>query len=266
MELTGRADLHLHTTSSDGTATVPEVLAHVATSGLHVIAITDHDTIAGALAARRLARDFGIEVVVGEEVSTAEGHLLALFIEDFLPPGRPAAETIAAIHAQGGLCIAPHPYDWAVTSLGRWGFEQHYVTDWPIDAIEVFNASLTWPRAICNDRAQRVAAQLDVPTVGGSDAHSLATIGTGYTRFAGSTDNDLYHSIASGQVSWGGQSWSVAQYLEVGWLSIRQRNLLGAIKLVCTDLPFLQRPQVSVRRPPATTIPPTRLQSLPSKQ
>ncbi len=121
MELNSLADLHIHTTYSDGTATVPDVLAHVAASNLHVIAITDHDAIAGALEARQLARDFGVEVIVGEEVSTLDGHVLALFIAEFLPPGRPAAETIAGVHAQGGLCVAPHSYDWAVISLGRNG-------------------------------------------------------------------------------------------------------------------------------------------------
>ncbi len=110
-EATSKADLHLHTTWSDGTASVPQVLARAARAELRVIAITDHDTITGVVEARRLARDFGVEVVVGEEVSTREGHLLALFIETPVPPQRPAVETIAAVHAQGGLCVAPHPFD-----------------------------------------------------------------------------------------------------------------------------------------------------------
>lgn len=247
MELNSLADLHIHTTHSDGTATVPDVLTRAAASNLQVIAITDHDSIAGALEARRLARDFGIEVIVGEEVSTAEGHVLALFVEDFLPPCRPAAETIAAVHAQGGLCVAPHPYDWAVVSLGRFGFRERCLTDWRFDAIEAFNASLTWPRSGANRQAQHIALQLDLPAVGGSDAHSLATIGTGFTQFAGTTADDVYRSIKAGHVAWGGHTWTAAQYLDVGWLTVRQRNLWGGIKLVCTDLPFMW-PRVA--RPP----------------
>lgn len=71
-----KADLHVHTTYSDGTAGVPDILARVAASDLRVVAITDHDTINGAREARRLVRDFDIDVIVGEEVSTREGHLL----------------------------------------------------------------------------------------------------------------------------------------------------------------------------------------------
>src|SRR5215813_10337077 len=105
-----KADLHIHTTHSDGTASAREVLEYVvAQTDLRVIAITDHNTIAGALEARELAASYGIEVIVGEEVSTNEGHLLALFVEELLPPRQPAAATIAAVHAQGGLCVAAHP-------------------------------------------------------------------------------------------------------------------------------------------------------------
>lgn len=255
MELISKADLHLHTTYSDGTASVPHVLERAAASDLKVIAVTDHDAIAGAHEAARLADHFGIEVIVGEEVSTREGHLLALFIEDFLPPGRPAAETIAAIHAQGGLCIAPHPYDWAVVSLGRWGLRRRLATDWPIDAIEVFNASLSGPRRGCNKVAQRVAAELGVPAVGGSDSHSLATLGRGYTTFTGSTANDLYRAIQTGEVGWGGQLWSTTQYIQTSWLTIRQRNMWGALKLLLADLPFWSQPRMTNEAPRRSILP-----------
>lgn len=245
MNLYGIADLHLHTTASDGTATVPQVLERVAVSGLDVVAITDHDTLDGALEARRLARDYGVEVVVGEEVSTADGHLIGLFMEEFVPPGRPAVDTIAAIRAQGGLCVAPHPYDWAVRALGQTGLRTHCAGPragfWQLDAIEVFNASLSWPRGGCNRMAERVARELGMPMVGGSDAHSLATIGRGYTRFAGRSADDLYRALQAGNVSWGGECWSLAHYLDVSWMSVRQRNVWGAIKLACCELPLVRR-------------------------
>src|SRR5690242_3344242 len=188
-----KADLHLHTTASDGAATVPELLAHVAQSpDLRLIAITDHDSIAGARQAAQLAPQFGVEVIVGEEVSTAEGHLLALFIDTFLPPQRPAAETIAAIHAQGGLAIAPHPFDRSVPSLGRADLRHE---GWGFDAIEGFNAGVIWSQRGCNGAAQRAAASMGLPAIGSSDAHTLATTGLGYTLFQGTSAADLYQAI-----------------------------------------------------------------------
>jgi predicted metal-dependent phosphoesterase TrpH len=245
MKTISKADLHIHTTYSDGTATVPEVLAQAVDAGLQLVAITDHDTIGGATEARRLARDFGIHVVVGEEVSTQEGHLLALFIEDELPPHRPVTETIAAVHAQGGLCIAAHPYDWASASLGQANrraqgmslSDDHPWHTWQVDALEVFNASLVWPRGACNLVAQQVAQALDIPAVGGSDAHTINTVGRGCTLFEGSTPDDLRRAIVHNAVSWGGECWSTAEYLELSWLAVRRRSLRGALAWACSDLP-----------------------------
>lgn len=220
-----KADLHLHTTYSDGTATIPELLAHVAAhTDLRVIAITDHNTIGGALEARQIADSYGIEVIVGEEVSTQQGHLLALFIEDELPAHRPVTETIAAAHAQGGICIAPHPYDWTVPSLGGRNVLAQCgsaASAWPIDAIEVFNASVWVPRF--NDCAAAAAGQLALPGVGGSDAHHLAAVGMGYTLFPGHSAADLRHAIVRGQAQAGGSYCHVMHVLEFVALWLRTR-------------------------------------------
>lgn len=243
----GTADLHVHTRDSDGTAPVPAVLAQAAALGLDLVAITDHDTLRGALAARRIAHHWGVEVIVGEEVSTRDGHVLALFIEQELPPHRPAAETIAAIHAQGGLCVAAHPYDWASASLAQsWSrargtspAHDHPWHTWQVDALEAFNASLAWPRTGCNRLAQHVAQVLQLPAIGGSDAHSLSTIGRGYTRFPGRTADDLRRAIIGNTASWQGTGWTAANYLEIGWLSVRQRSLRGAVAWALADLPLI---------------------------
>lgn len=240
-----KADLHIHTVHSDGTASVHDVLAHVAASDLDLVAITDHDTIRGAVEAQRLARSFGVEVVVGEEVSTQQGHLLALFIDEELPPGRPVLETIAAVHAQGGLCIAAHPYDWFSDSLGQTWCRTHEGAPigeqpwklWPVDGLEVFNASLSWPRITCNEIAQRAAQAAQLPALGSSDSHSLATIGSGWTLFPGRSADDLRRAIQHNTLRWGGSCWSPAQYMEVGWLSVRQRSLRGALEWALSDLP-----------------------------
>lgn len=211
-----KADIHIHTVHSDGAASVSAVLDHVRKhTDLRIIAITDHDTITGALEAQRLAPSYGLEVIVGEEVSTADGHMLALFIEQPLAPGRPAAETIAAAHAQGGLCIPAHPYGWRVPSMGYARLRDRCVgpaCDLPIDAIETFNASLWLP--YCNKLAANVATELNLPTCGGSDSHHLATIGLGYTLFPGDTAEDLRHAIQTGQVRAGGTSWGFVRNIE----------------------------------------------------
>lgn len=204
-----KADIHIHTDHSDGVASVTEVLEHVARhTDLRVIAITDHDTISGALEARQRAGAYGIEVVVGEEVSTQEGHVLALFIERDLPSHRPAAETIAAIHDQGGICIAAHPYAHGTPSLGFAGLYERYKgtsCEWPLDGIESFNASLWLPNS--NTAAAMTATELGLAACGGSDSHLLQTIGRAYTRFRGSSAVDLRQAILARQTQHGGSYW-----------------------------------------------------------
>jgi predicted metal-dependent phosphoesterase TrpH len=240
MNIISHADLHVHTEASDGTASIHAVLRQAAAVGLAMIAITDHDTIDGALEARRQAHRYGVEVIVGEEVSTVEGHLLVLFIEDALPAGRPAAETIAAAHAQGGLCIAAHPYDWMVPSLGKAGLHRRCdgarQGEWRLDAIEGINASATWPLGIPNSLGQRVARQLGLPAVAGSDAHTLATIGRAYTRFPGRTPDDLRQAIVDGSVTMVGQPWTMAETVDFYRLIVRQRGLRNALALAWSNL------------------------------
>jgi predicted metal-dependent phosphoesterase TrpH len=222
----GKADIHIHTIYSDGSANIRDLLEHVAQkTDLRVLAITDHDTIDGALLARQMAHEFGIEVIVGEEVSTAEGHLLALFIERWLPPGRPAAETIAAVHAQGGLAIAAHPFDPLVPSLGRAGLRRRCAGPragaWPLDGVEAFNAS-SWIAA-GNRHASAFGAALGLARCGGSDSHSLATIGRGYTRFPGASADDLYRAIQRGETIEDGTHWQFADYLDVAVYRAHER-------------------------------------------
>ncbi len=219
-----KADIHMHTTFSDGTATVREVLEYVVErTDLKVIAITDHDTIEGALEARRLAPQYGIEVIVGAEISTLEGHMLALFIEEPLPRKRPAAESIAAVHEQGGLCIAAHPYGILVPSMGRAGLRERYSgaqREWPLDGVESFNASL-WLTSN-NDTAAAVGAELGLTLCGGSDSHHLATIGMGYTLFPGQTAEDLRRAIITGQTLVEGSYWGWGRVAEVVGLRFKR--------------------------------------------
>lgn len=212
-----KADLHVHTTHSDGHTSVEEVLEHAASrTDLGVIAITDHDTIDGALEARALAEAYGIEVVVGEEVSTADGELLAFFVEHGLPSGLPASETIAAVHELGGLAVAAHPYHMLVPSVGRRGLSSRASgsdPEWPLDAVETFNAGFQLPGG--NRRAAATAASLGLPALGGSDSHHPGTIGYGHTLFPGRGAADLRAAIVQGRTVAAGRPWGLLRTAEV---------------------------------------------------
>jgi predicted metal-dependent phosphoesterase TrpH len=109
-----------------------------------------------------------------------------------------------------------------------------------LDAIEGLNASMPWPLSLGNLAAQRLAHDLGLPAVGGSDAHTLATIGSGYTLFPGTNAEDLRHAILTNRVSWGGQCWRFDQHFEFLWLTVQQRSLWGALKLGLDNMPLLQ--------------------------
>jgi predicted metal-dependent phosphoesterase TrpH len=198
----GIADLHTHTEHSDGEDSPGDVLDWADRIGLDVIAITDHDAIEGALIAAELAegREDGPQVIVGEEVSSRDGHILALFIDRLIPPDMTAIQTVAAIHEQGGLAIAAHPY-WRTSSLdhkGRLYGLGDRIAELDFDAVEVINGGFTPSMIGANRRAGWVAEALGKTPVGGSDAHVKHALGWGHTRFAGRTARDLRHSIATG--------------------------------------------------------------------
>ena len=176
-ERRGRADLHIHTLASDGTAGIEAILDHVERqTDLDVIAITDHERIDAAVAARSLARDRGlrVEVVVGEEVTTLGGHLLALYVDRPIRPYRTLRTTILAVHDAGGLAIPAHPL--VPYPLCAQGWMLRRLLDDPDpaahpDALETFNPTSLgkpWHR-----RVVRFADHHGLARVGNSDAHAL---------------------------------------------------------------------------------------------
>ena len=203
----GVADLHIHTHHSDGQDGPAEVVAWAARIGLDVIAITDHDQIDGALIAASIARrePGSPDVIVGEEVSSLDGHILALFIDRLVPPDMSGAETVAAIHEQGGLAMAAHPY-WRNGSTdykGRVYGLGDRIADLDLDAVEVINGGFTPSMIGANRRAGWVAEALGRTAIGGSDAHVKHALGWGHTRFEGRTAGDLRRSIEAGRTQAG---------------------------------------------------------------
>jgi len=198
----GRADLHIHTLASDGIDSIATILDHVERStDLDVVAITDHERIDAALAARTMARDLGhrAEVVVGEEISTLGGHLLGLFLTDRVRPLRSMRTTIAEIHEQGGLAIPAHPLVPYPLCAQGWVLRRLIRDADPRvrpDAIEAFNPTMLgrpW-----HGRIVRFAEEHALPVVGNSDAHQALAVGTGWSTFPGRTAEDLRRAIVEG--------------------------------------------------------------------
>ena len=235
----GRADLHIHTLASDGTAGVLEILDHVERGAeLDVIAIADHERIDAALAARAIARDRGLrfEVVIGEEVTTLGGHLLALWVEETVKPLRSLRSTIAAIHDQGGLAIPAHPL--VPYPLCAQGFVlRRLLADEPRfrpDAIEAFNPTTLgrpW-----HARVVRFAEENGLATVGNSDAHTLEAVGSGYSTFPGRTADELRQAILAGTTHHHGAFHGTTAQLEAFGRQLRKygrdarANLGGRIR------------------------------------
>ena len=168
-------DLHMHTDHSSDCATPVEVLLATAREqGLGAIAVTDHNEISGALDARAKAADYGVKVIVGEEVMTAtQGEVIGLFLEEKIPRGMSLAETIAEIRRQGGLVYVPHPFD-RMHSVPDYEHLLAVVED--VDAIEVFNPRIAIPAY--NEEAVRFAAKYRIVGGAGSDSHVAQGLGS----------------------------------------------------------------------------------------
>ena len=226
-ERPGRADLHIHTTASDGVAGVVAIVEHAAALGdLDVIAITDHERMDAALAGRSIAEDRGlaVQVVVGEEVTTLGGHLLALFIERPIRPYRSMRRTIADVHEAGGLAIPAHPL--VPYPLCAQGWVLRRLIEDPDkavrpDALETFN-----PTALgrpWHDRVVRFADEQHLAHIGNSDAHALEAVGTGWTTFPGRTTDDLRAAIVARTTEHGGSFHGASGQVGVFGRQVRKR-------------------------------------------
>jgi predicted metal-dependent phosphoesterase TrpH len=161
--------IHVHTNwSFDANASPEDVVATARRQGVGCVAITDHDQIGGALEAREIAdRSGDVRIIVGEEVSSADGHIIGLFLHERIPEGMSAEDTARAIRAQGGVVLAAHPFaSLCDNSLGREGLERLRPY---LDAVEVWNAQnpLPWEDA----RAGRYARATGLTPYVGADSH-----------------------------------------------------------------------------------------------
>jgi predicted metal-dependent phosphoesterase TrpH len=184
----GLADLHVHSIHSyDGTVTIPAILKHVAyNTKLNVIALTDHDQTCGIEEALQLAPAYGIEVIPGCEISTAEGHLLILFVDRPVRPSLSYLETILRAGEMGSLCIAPHPSAPFFSSVSFQAIRralQNQDAARILVGIEAYNGGLVLTHR--NAYITTICQTFSLAQVGNSDAHVLRTIGQGATRYKG---------------------------------------------------------------------------------
>ena len=210
----GRADIHMHTTASDGFYSVQQVLDHIARLGaLDVVAITDHDVLDASLWAYANRTRYPFDIVPGVEISSAEGHVLGLWITQPVPRGLSLAETAAAVHELGGLAVLAHPFELLISPAAslRYLRTPAVLLQAGVDALEVHNASTPTPGN--NWLARRIAATLSLAVTGGSDAHTLGGIGAGMTRFPGRSAANLRAALLAGETSAEGTAWPITDYL-----------------------------------------------------
>jgi predicted metal-dependent phosphoesterase TrpH len=169
-------EFHCHTVYSRDSLTLPKKLVE-ACRRKHIdkVVVTDHNTIEGALRCKELSPE---TVIVGEEILTQKGELLAAFVTQRVPPGLSPMETVSRLREQNAFISAAHPFD--RYRSGCWT-EAALLEILPyIDAVETFNARCLLPRF--NRRARDFAAEHGVPGTFGSDAHAAFELGRGLLR------------------------------------------------------------------------------------
>jgi predicted metal-dependent phosphoesterase TrpH len=193
MKSSWKVDLHSHTVFSKDCLTKPEELIRQARAvGLDKIAVTEHNNIAGALAAKSLAPEL---IIVGEEIMTTHGEIIAYYVAEEVPKGLAPEEAIARLRSQGAVISIPHPLDSLRSSaMGR----AHVLAVLElVDALEVRNARCV--RAADNEAAAALAVERGKLITAGSDAHTLYEVGRCYVEMPPFEDNAASFKAALAQ-------------------------------------------------------------------
>lgn len=215
---TWRVDLHTHTWASPDCLTDPRDLIERARDvGLNRLAVTDHNTIQGALEAHALAPDL---IIVGQEIDTATGgELIAYFVRDTVPPHLPPEEAIRRLRAQGAVISISHPLD--ALRGSAMGEANTLALIQQVDALEVFNARCL--RAEFNRRAAELAAAHGKLITAGSDAHTLAEVGAGYLELPVFRDNPEAFRASLARATAGGRLTGLWPHLASTWSKFGRR-------------------------------------------
>ena len=220
-----KGDFHLHTGASGDCDTAPEVLVQRCRRvGLNCIAVTDHNSIRGAVRVRELA-DF--MVIVGEEIMSTHGDIIGLFLEEEIPARLSPLETVLRIKGQGGLVMVPHPFDTIRRGpLAPAAFREILPH---VDLVEVLNARTILPWDL--GRCRRLASETGTTPVAVSDAHTPGELGSAYMELDGfdGTAASFKEAVGSGRLAGGRSSplvHGVTAYVKV------KKKLLKKLKRV----------------------------------
>ena len=222
-----KGDFHMHTSFSRDCDTRPEVVVRrCVAAGLDCVAITDHNSIGGALEVRRLAGDVaqGPAVIIGEEVSSSRGDIIGLFLEEEVPRGLSPLETVRRIKDQGGLVSVPHPYD----SIRRGPLSRTALIEIlpQVDFIEALNARTILPRDLA--RCRELVAETSVTPLAVSDAHTPGELGSAYTELEGfdGSAHSFKEAVHAGRLAGGVSSPLV--HLITAYVKLKKYFFLGS--------------------------------------
>lgn len=210
-----RCDLHIHTMYSPDSKTTPEqIISRCKKTGIDCIAVTDHNTIAGAVELKRIAP---FKVIVSSEIHTRDGEVIGYFLSEEIPGKLPALETVRLIKKQGGLACVPHPFDiLRGSAINRDSLDEILQE---VDIIETFNARSFYRHY--NTMARQFAAQHNLPASAGSDAHTPEEIGKTYVEMPDFDGKDGFiNSLAQGKII--GKSSSPWVHISSTWAKIRK--------------------------------------------
>lgn len=245
-ERRGKADLHMHTTASDGMGTVEEVLEHVEyQTDLDVIAITDHDEVRGAWAAREIVarRKYRFEIIMAQEVTSRHGHVLIYGVEEPFKMFQSLEKTVEWAHERGGVVVIPHPLSYMTLSVGEKKLRSLFDKSLAVDGIEVLNPSIAG--YVRRERVQEVNDnEWHLAEIGNSDAHFPRHIGTAYTTFEGHTTADLLKAIQERKTTAHGRYLTIKEQLQgAGKQNLRSLVVLPADKIRRGVATFSRRKQ-----------------------
>jgi predicted metal-dependent phosphoesterase TrpH len=213
------ADFHIHTRfSPDSRLSEDRLITLAVERGLTHVAVTDHNTIEGSVAVRARAAELGmadrLTVILGEEVSSADGEIVAVFIQETIPRDMTAEATADAIREQGGLVSVPHPYDPFRKSHIRAEPLERLAATGRIDMIEVFNSRVTFGRH--NDEAAEFAARHGLPGIACSDSHTAMEVAMSFNALPSFTTAEELKAVLPAN-EWHGSRTTKLVHLGTRW-------------------------------------------------